>query len=221
VALVSLPNQRHWRTPKMAEKIFRLEPHEEARFNELLDETYKKVYNMAYRLAGSRTDAEDLTQEAFYRAYRSFRDYEGDRPFENWIFRIVTRLFLDLLRNRRRRVKAVSYDAPLQRDGGDDNLYFEMADDAPNAEQSIMNTALSEDMQSALDSLTPEQRTLVILADVENVPYKDIAEMLGKPVGTIRSRLHRTHKLIRHRLEQARRQGGKQIKLSPGLMASG
>jgi RNA polymerase sigma-70 factor (ECF subfamily) len=198
----------------MADNTFRLDPHEEARFNELLDETYKKVYNMAYRLSGSRADAEDLTQEAFYRAYRSFRDFEGDRPFENWIFRIVTRLFLDLLRNRRRRVKAVSYDAPLQRDGGEDNLYFETADSKPNAEQQIMNVSLSEEMQIALDSLTPEQRTLVILADVENVPYKDIAEMLGKPVGTIRSRLHRTHKLIRHRLEQARRKNGKQMKLA-------
>lgn len=198
----------------MAENTFRLEPHEEARFNQLLDETYKKVYNMAYRLSGSRADAEDLTQEAFYRAYRSFRDFEGDRPFENWIFRIVTRLFLDLLRNRRRRVKVVSYDAPLQRDGGDENLYFETADSKPNAEQSMMNVSLSEEMQVALDSLTPEQRTLVILADVENVPYKDIAEMLGKPVGTIRSRLHRTHKLIRHRLEQARRKNGKQMKLA-------
>lgn len=204
----------------MAENTFRLEPHDEARFNELLDETYKKVYNMAYRLAGTRADAEDLTQEAYYRAYRSFKDYEGDRPFENWIFRIVTRLFLDLLRSRRRRVKAVSYDAPLQRDGGDDNLYFDMADDAPNAEQTMMNTSLSEEMQMALDSLSPEQRTLVILADVENVPYKDIAEMLDKPVGTIRSRLHRTHKLIRHRLEQARRKNDKPLKLVTGLMAS-
>ena len=198
----------------MAENTFRLDPHEEARFNELLDETYKKVYNMAYRLSGSRSDAEDLTQEAFYRAYRSFRDFEGDRPFENWIFRIVTRLFLDLLRNRRRRVKAVSYDAPLQRDGGEDNLYFETADAKPNAEQAMMAASLSEEMQVALESLTPEQRTLIILADVENVPYKDIAEMLGKPVGTIRSRLHRTHKLIRHRLEQARRKNGKHMKLA-------
>lgn len=204
----------------MSEKTFRLEPNEEARFNELLDETYKKVYNMAYRLTGSKTDAEDLVQEAFYRAYRSFRDYEGDRPFENWIFRIVTRLFLDLLRNRRRRVKVVSYDAPLQRDGGDDNLYFDMADSAPTAEQAMMNTSLSEEMQVALDSLSPEQRTLVILADVENVPYKDIAEMLNKPVGTIRSRLHRTHKLIRHRLEQARRKNEKPMKFVTGLMAS-
>jgi RNA polymerase sigma-70 factor, ECF subfamily len=205
----------------MAENTFRLEPHEEARFNELLDETYKKVYNMAFRLSGSRSDAEDLTQEAFFRAYRSFMDYEGDRPFENWIFRIVTRLFLDLLRNRRRRVKVVSYDAPLQRDNGDDNLYFDMADKAPNAEEELLSTSLSEEMQVALDSLSPEQRTLVVLADVENVPYKDIAEMLDKPVGTIRSRLHRTHKLIRHRLEQARRKSEKQpMKLTTGLMPS-
>jgi len=204
----------------MTETTFRLEPHEEARFNELLEDSYKKVYNMAFRLSGNRTDAEDLTQEAFYRAYRSFRDYEGDRPFENWIFRIVTRLFLDLLRNRRRRVKSVSYDAPLQREGGDDNLYFDMADNQPNAEQQLMGSSLSEEMQTALNSLTPEQRTLVILADVENVPYKDIAEMLDKPVGTIRSRLHRTHKLIRHRLEQARRKPGKPLKLMGGLMPS-
>ncbi|MBC8065714.1 MAG: sigma-70 family RNA polymerase sigma factor [Chlorobia bacterium] len=204
----------------MAENTFRLEPHEEARFNELLDETYKKVYNMAYRLAGTRSDAEDLTQEAFFRAYRSFRDFEGDRPFENWIFRIVTRLFLDLLRNRRRRVKVVSYDAPLQRDGADDNLYFDMADSKPNVEQTIMNSSLSEEMQAALESLSPEQRTLIVLADVENVPYKDIAEMLDKPVGTIRSRLHRTHKLIRHRLEQARRKSEKPMKLVTGFMPS-
>ena len=89
---------------------------EERRFNELMEATGRKVYNMAFRLAGNRPDAEDLTQEAFFRAYRSFKDYEGDRPFENWIFRIVTRLYLDLLRNRRRRISAVSYDAPIGRE---------------------------------------------------------------------------------------------------------
>ena len=187
-----------------------LDSREQARFNELMGETYRKVYSMAYRLVGNRADAEDLTQEAFYRAYRSFSDYEGDRPFENWIFRIVTRLFLDLLRNRRRRVKAVSYDTPLQSSAGDENLYFDMADAKPNPEQEIISDAFSEDLQRALDSMSAEQRLLVTLADVEGVPYKDIADMLGKPVGTIRSRLHRTHKLIRTRLEQIRRQDSKQ-----------
>ena len=190
----------------MSTAAFQLNDEDQIRFNELMGETYKKVYNMAYRLSGNRQDAEDLTQEAFYRAYRSFGDYEGDRPFENWIFRIVTRLFLDLLRNRRRRVKTVSYDNPLQREGGDENLYFEVPEEGPNPEQEMLSGMFSEDLQKVLNSLSAEQRTLVTLADIEGVPYKDIAEMMDKPVGTIRSRLHRTHKLIRARLEQIRRE---------------
>ncbi len=190
----------------MSDTPFRLSPQDEARFNGLMSETYKKVYNMAYRLAGNRSDAEDLTQDAFYRAYRSFGDFEGDRPFENWIFRIVTRLFLDLLRNRRRRIRAVSYDAPLPH-GGDENLFFDMPDDAPNPEERLVESSFSEELQKALNSLSPSQRLLVTLADIEGVPYKDIADMLDKPVGTIRSRLHRTHKLLRSRLEQIRNEG--------------
>jgi RNA polymerase sigma-70 factor (ECF subfamily) len=182
----------------------RLEDRDQTRFGQLMEATYKKVFNMAYRLSGNRSDAEDLTQEAYFRAYRSFREYEGDRPFENWIFRIVTRLFLDLLRSRNRRVKSVSYDTPIPREGGEDHLYFDMADSAPNAEQILLQDTLSEDLQKVLESLTPEQRLLITMADIENMPYKDIAELLGKPVGTIRSRLHRTHKLIRHRLEVIR-----------------
>ncbi len=170
------------------------------RFNALMESTYRKVYNMAYRLAGNRNDAEDLTQEAYYRAYRSFNDYEGDKPFENWIFRIVTRLFLDLLRSRRRRVQTVSYDAPLPT-SGDDTVHFDVADGSPTADVLLVNNTLSDDLQMVLASLSEEQRTLVMLADVEGLPYKEISDMMGKPVGTIRSRLHRTHKLIRQRLD--------------------
>lgn len=178
-------------------------PGGQERFNALMEATYRKVYNMAYRLAGNRSDAEDLTQEAYYRAYRSFGDYEGDKPFENWIFRIVTRLFLDLLRSRRRRVQTVSYDAPLPT-SGDDTVHFDVADASPTADVNLANATLSEDLQTVLASLSEEQRTLVLLADVEGLPYKEISDILGKPVGTIRSRLHRTHKLMRQRLEALR-----------------
>jgi RNA polymerase sigma-70 factor (ECF subfamily) len=185
---------------------YNLSEREQNRFNELMEGTYRKVYNMAFRLSGNRSDAEDLTQEAFFRAYRSFNEFEGDRPFENWIFRIVTRLFLDLLRTRRRRVKAVSYDSPLTNGTGDENLYFEMPDYGNNPEQQVLEGSFSEDLQKALNALSPEQRLLITLADIEGVAYKEIAEILGKPVGTIRSRLHRTHKAIRARLEQVRRE---------------
>lgn len=191
----------HLTTKTTAEKTA-ISAQEEARFNDLMRATYPKVFNMAYRLTQSRSDAEDLTQEAFFRAYRSFQDYEGDRPFENWIYRIVTRLFLDLLRLRRRRIKTVSFDNPITV-GSDEMLAVEVADQSPQPDEIVLQQSLSEPLQTVLNSLTEEQRLLIILADVQNVPYAEIAEMLNKPVGTIRSRLHRTHKLIRHRLEQA------------------
>jgi RNA polymerase sigma-70 factor (ECF subfamily) len=170
------------------------------RFEKLMKRTYKKVYNMAYRLSGNAADAEDLTQEAFFRAFRSFDSYEGDKPFENWILRIVSRLFLDLLRHRRRRVSTVSYDAPLHKESAEEDLLFEKADSAPSPEDELLNHTLSEELEDTLRSLPAEQRLVVMLADVDDMPYQDIAEMLGAPIGTIRSRLHRTHKALRKKI---------------------
>lgn len=200
-----------------AEEITRYGPEVNARFDELSKATYRKVYNMAFRLAGNRSDAEDLTQEAFFRAYRSFRDYEGDRPFENWIFRIVSRLFLDLLRTRRRRVNSVSLDAPLANGVGDDNLMLEMADERPDPEQHLLDRSINEQLQQVLATLSPEQRMLITLADIQMVPYQEIADLVGKPVGTIRSRLHRTRMLIRKRLQALEAQEPSLSRLDLGL----
>lgn len=168
-------------------------------FDQKMQASYRKVYNMAFRLSGNRPDAEDLTQEAFIRAYRNFEDYEGDKPFENWIYRIVTRLFLDLRRTRRRRVRATSYDAPWGRDAGEE-IAFDIPDYDANPEKQVMAGVMSEDIERVLNKLTPEQRLLVALADVEGLPHKDIAEIVGTPVSTIRSRLHRMHKTLREQL---------------------
>jgi len=194
---------------------FTLDSREETRFNALMEETYRKVYNMAYRLSGNRSDAEDLTQEAYFRAYRSFRDFEGDRPFENWIFRIVTRLFLDLVRSRRRRVKAVSFDNPVSTSGPSDPLYFDMADSSASPEEILIQGSFNEDLQRALSTLSDEQRLLINLADIEGVPYQEIADLMGKPVGTIRSRLHRTHKQLRARRDEAKAEQARENPAKP------
>ncbi|HWP30189.1 MAG TPA: sigma-70 family RNA polymerase sigma factor [Fimbriimonadales bacterium] len=163
--------------------------------------SYSKVYNLAYRLAGNPNDAEDLTQEAYYRAFRRFETYDGTKPFENWIFRILGRLFLDLMRYRKRRVKTVSYDAPLPEER-QDNVYFEKPDESTNPETLFIKETLSDELQEAINKLTPEQQTVVILADVEGLQYKEIAERIGAPVGTVRSRLHRSHKTLRKMLSK-------------------
>jgi len=182
---------------------------DQARFNAQMRRTYKKVFNLAYRLSGNRSDAEDLTQEAFYRAYRGFEAYEGDKPFENWIFRIVTRLFLDLNRSRRRRVKVVSFDAPIRPDGSDDTVSFETSDGRPSPEDVLMQGTVSEEMAVSLSQLSEEQRRLVWLADVQGVSYNEIATIFNAPVGTIRSRLHRAHKQLRACLEQVKPEGSR------------
>jgi len=171
-------------------------------FNKLMERSYRKVSDMAYRLSGSRSDAEDLTQEAYFRAYRSFGRYERGRSFENWIFRIVTRVFLDFLRTRRRRVKTVSYDESVEKGGGELQS-FEFADTRPSPEAQLMAGVLSEGLGNALASLNESQRRLLWQADIDEQRYDDIATELGTPVGTVRSRLHRTHKLMRLGLERA------------------
>ncbi len=173
-----------------------------ARFEELSKRSYRKVFNLAYRLAGNRSDAEELTQEAFFRAYRGFSTFEGDKPFENWIFRIVTRLFLDLSRARRRRVSAVSYDAPLRTNSGDETLQYDTPDPGDDPEEILMGNTVDEALEWSLRNLTEDQRRLIWLADVEGASYKEIAETMGAPVGTVRSRLHRTHKQLRALLEE-------------------
>lgn len=177
----------------------RLSAKDERAFSKKMASTYRKVYNLAYRLSGNANDAEDLTQEAFVRAFRHFEDYEGDKPFENWIFRIVTRLFLDLRRSRNRRVQTVSYDATWSTDQ-DETVAFQIADETMSPEKALFDRMFSDELEQVLNLLTPEQRLLVTLADVEGMPHKDIADIIGSPVGTIRSRLHRMHKFLREQL---------------------
>jgi RNA polymerase sigma-70 factor (ECF subfamily) len=173
---------------------------EQDRFNELMAMSYRKVLNLAVRLAGNRSDAEDLTQEAYYRAYRGFHTFDADRQFENWIFRIVTRLFLDLARRKKRRPMTVSYDAPLRADSVDDTVTFEAADPRPNPEAEMLAGVLPENLEHSLNQLTPDQRRLITLADIEQLPYDEISRLIGAPRETVRSRLHRIRKTLRRSL---------------------
>jgi len=167
------------------------------RFDDLVSQSYTRVFNLAHRLSGNRSDAEDLTQEAFYRAFKSFDTFEGNKRFENWIFKIVTRLFLDLLRTRRRRVSTLSYDVAIYGESGDESLHYEVPDPGLNPEELLMKDALNDNLHFALATLDQDAKRLIALADLDEMPYRDIARMLDKPLGTIRSRLHRTHRLLR------------------------
>ena len=169
-------------------------------FDTLVHRCHRQAYNIAYRLTGNHADAEDLTQESFLRAFRFFDRYNRDMPFENWLYRIMSRVFIDELR-KRPRFKTQSLDQPLNPGAsGDAEILLEIADFDSNPENQMMSDTLDEHLQTALNALPEEFRMAVILADVEGLSYEEIAETMHTSLGTVRSRLHRGRKLLRQKV---------------------
>lgn len=134
-------------------------------FDGLVNRCHRQAYNIAYRLTGNNADAEDLTQETFLRAFRFFDRYNRDMPFENWLYRIMSRVFIDELR-KKPKFKTQSLDQPLNNtDSGDSEVLLEIPDFESNPEQMLLSDALEEHLQTALNTLPEEFRIAVILAD--------------------------------------------------------
>ena len=148
-----------------------------------------RVYRLAFRLSGNRADAEDLTQETFVRVFKSLAEYTPG-TFEGWLHRITTNLFLDMVRRRQR----IRFDA-LPEDAGD-----RLASTESGPEQAFDETNLDPEIQAALDALPPDFRVAVVLCDLEQLSYEEIAATLGIKVGTVRSRIHRGRVLLRQAL---------------------
>src|SRR5690242_3263982 len=158
-------------------------------WDEVVREHADRVYRLAYRLSGNRADAEDLTQETFVRVFKSLAEYTPG-TFEGWLHRITTNLFLDMVRRRQR----IRFDA-LPDDAGD-----RLASNAAGPEQAYAEMHLDPEIQRALDALPADFRAAVVLCDLEELSYEEIAATLGIKVGTVRSRIHRGRVLLREAL---------------------
>ena len=141
------------------------------------------LYAVAFRLAGNNDDAQDLVQEALLRVRKGLERYEPG-SLEGWLARIVTNIFLDDVRRKQRRPTAALPDDP-------DRVV------PPSPAADISSRQLSEPVQAALASLPPEFRVPVVLCDVADQSYEQIAIALDIPVGTVRSRIHRGRRLLR------------------------
>ena len=167
-------------------------------FDELVDRYHKQAYNIAYRMTGNHADAEDLTQEAFIRAFRFFGQYRRELPFENWLYRIMSNAFVDMLR-RRPKANIRSLDQPIQTEDGETTM--EIADTSPTPEESVLSGELDSRIQSALMTMPEEFRLAVVYADIEGLSYEEIADAMRCSIGTVRSRLHRGRKMLREKLK--------------------
>jgi RNA polymerase sigma factor (sigma-70 family) len=158
-------------------------------WEEVVEQHSARVYRLAYRLTGNVHDAEDLTQDVFVRVFRSLHTY---RPgtFEGWLHRITTNVFLDRMRRKQRiRMDALSEESAAR-----------LPSRGPGPEQAFDDTHLDDDVQRALDALSPDFRAAVVLCDIEGLSYEEVAATLGIKLGTVRSRIHRGRAQLREAL---------------------
>ena len=161
-------------------------------FEQLVRVHHRRVYMTAYRMTGNRDDADDVTQEAFVRAYRGLASFGGKSDFFTWVYRIAVNVTLNFLRSARRR-RTVSIDDVIL----PERLQSEASGDPRRA---LEFRRMLVDLAEALDSLSPSLRATVVLVLLEGMSYRDAAEILECSVGTVAWRIHEARHRLRGRL---------------------
>ena len=176
-----------------------------------------QLYSAALRMTRNASDAEDLVQETFLKAYRSFAGFQEGTNLRAWLFRILTNTYINVYRAKQRR--------PIETDLDDvEDLYMyrrigALQSSARSAEDQMFDLFTDDEVKQSLEELPENFRLPVLLADVEGFAYKEIAEMLDIPIGTVMSRLHRGRKAMQKRLfdyAQARGLAGEPTPTRPG-----
>jgi RNA polymerase sigma-70 factor (ECF subfamily) len=199
------PAEREPRTPAPISRTTDERAELERRFEQEAMPLLPGLYSAAYRLSRNAADAEDLVQETYLRAFRSFHQFEPGTNLKAWLYRILTNTFINTYRKRQREPQTISDD-----EVEDWYLYSKMTEEGfePSAEASVLESIPDEDVQEALASLPEQFRIAVLLADVEGFSYKEIADITGVPIGTVMSRLHRGRKALEKRLWDVVRERG-------------
>ena len=173
---------------------------DQAEFADLAMPLMSSLYSAALRMTRNPSEAEDLVQETYLRAYRGFPGFKEGTNLKAWLYRILTNTFINTYRAKKRRPEQEQLD-----DVEDFYLYRRLggleAVDAQRGPESEVLDAIPEDsVKRALEDLPEQFRIAVLLADVEGFSYKEIAEITDVPIGTVMSRLHRGRKQLQKRL---------------------
>lgn len=175
-------------------------------FEQMVEEHLSGLFGAALRLTRNRTNAEDLLQETFLRAWRSFHTFRPGTNARAWLYRILMNAYIDNYRKATREPEVVDQD-----NVDEFYLYSKVQESdeyrrAGNPEEAFLQTLMDADVKAALESLPEAFRAVVMLADIDGFSYKEIAEILSIPIGTVMSRLHRGRKQLQVALwEYARR----------------
>jgi len=168
-------------------------------FNTLVQGHQDRLFNAVYRMVGNYDDAADIVQETFLRAFRGVRGFRGDSSFYTWIFSIAVNAVIS--ERRRRTVPTISAGnpSPDPEDREHANPIYP-PDSSSEPTSLVQQRETRRRVQQAIQSLDDDSRTVVVLRDIDSCDYEQIAEILGVPVGTVKSRLHRARLQLREKL---------------------
>jgi RNA polymerase sigma-70 factor (ECF subfamily) len=185
-------------TPETDARRLATESRDRVRFEEEALELSDQVYRVARHLAGSREEAEDLMQEAYARAFRSWRSFTPGTNLRAWLLRILTNLNID----RGRKKQRTPDTQPLEE--GDYFLYNKLEEsNAPGQdEERVVERLSQDDVVEALSAVPHDFRDVVVLVDSGDFTYADAAQILDIPIGTVMSRLHRGRRILKRELAE-------------------
>jgi RNA polymerase sigma-70 factor (ECF subfamily) len=170
-------------------------------FETLVQRYQDRIHNYVSRLCGDPLDAQDLTQEVFVRAFGAIRRFRGSAAFQTWLYRIATNMCVDTHRRRKRtEAEAFSLDAPVETDEG--QIGRQIPDPSARPEEIAQTGELQREVLEAIRALSPKLRPVVILFDIQGLTYEEVADVLGCPVGTVKSRLFNARMQLRERLRR-------------------
>lgn len=170
-------------------------------FEKLIEAHEKKVFNIALRMMGNYEDAKDMAQEAFIRVFKSIGSFKEQSSLSTWIYRIITNICLDELRKRKNR-KVMSIDDNIKYDDGE--IKRDIVSDDLTPEEKVERDEVKRMVSYAINELSDEHRTAIVLRDIQGFSYKEISEIVNCPEGTVKSRISRARQALREILMSKR-----------------
>ena len=165
---------------------------EQHAWQQLVSSQHRRIYAICFRFTGSANDADDLTQDVFLKLYRNLASFDTAKgSFQTWITTLARNLLVDHFRRTRLERASDSLDASFDGEEDGPTLGDKLTDPRPSQEHHVAGLELKARIQHALKQLSPELREAVILRDLEDMDYKEIAEVLRIPEGTVKSRISR------------------------------
>jgi RNA polymerase sigma-70 factor (ECF subfamily) len=174
--------------------ILRAQQGERSAFDALVAMYLNRTYQFALRLSGNPDDAADMVAETFLRAYKAIKSFRSEASFTTWLFRILYNAYLDLTR-RNRDHRHISIEETLEHEEG--TMQRQFADDAPGPQELVEAAETSEALLAAIRKLPEFQQVIILLYHAEGRSYEEIAEIVGLPIGTVKSRMNRARLNLR------------------------